>query len=272
MGLLVGTLLVLSGCGQAALAGAGSSSTPTPTPTASASATNAPPAPLKIVALGDSVTAGNNCGCTLFPQLYAQDLTRVRGVPSTAVNLGVNGQDSAGLLAMLTDGSSSADRAVAAANVVVITIGANDFGSRHDDVTSGSCTGGCLRDTTEHMAAEVTRIVARVHALRSNRATAVLITGYWNVFEDGQVAQRLFPGVGLAATAELTQQVNQALRQVAARTKAAYVDLYDAFKGPDTDGDDTPLLADDGDHPNAQGHALIAKRLLAEGLPGLDRG
>ncbi|MDQ6641343.1 MAG: SGNH/GDSL hydrolase family protein, partial [Actinomycetota bacterium] len=153
---------------------------------------------------------------------------------------------------------------------VVITIGANDFSYRHDDVTSGACHADCLADTIQHVASVVTEIVATVHQLRAGEPTAVLLTGYWNVFEDGAVARRLFPLAGLAASAELTEKVNNALHQVAVNNGAAYVDLYDVFDGPDAPGDVTTLLADDGDHPNAEGHGLIARRLMAAGLPGLE--
>lgn len=226
------------------------------------------PVLLRVVALGDSVTAGNGCDCTPFPALYARELSRSRGVEASAVNLGAGGLDSDGLFAMLTEGTDAA-RTVADSNVVVITIGANDFGSQHDDVVSGACTGSCLTDTVRHMSSEVTRILDRVRELRSGRSTAVLITGYWNVFEGGAVARRLFPDVGLAATAALTDRVNDALHGVAERGHATYVDLYGPFKGLDTDGEDTDLLADDGDHPDARGHLLIAETLEKAGLPGL---
>ena len=258
-------LLLLASCGLSAGAGTPGLGQPPP----SSGRTALPH--LQVVALGDSVTAGSNCDCTAFPELYAQGLTQVRGNAASAINLGVAGLDSDGLFAMLADGTAAA-KDVSSADVVVITIGANDFGAHHDEVTSGACTGDCLSDTIEHMSAEVAKTVNRVHDLRSGHPTTVMVTGYWNVFEDGHVARRVFPGVGLAATAELTRRVNASLRRVAVRTQAAYVDLYDTFKGPDTQGDDTGLLADDGDHPNASGHALIAKRLLAEGLPGLTPG
>ena len=48
---------------------------------------------------------------------------------------------------------------------------------------------------------------------------------------------------------------------------ATYVDLYRPFQ--DRRGGPTGLLADDGDHPSARGHALTAEVLMAAGLPGL---
>jgi lysophospholipase L1-like esterase len=42
------------------------------------------------------------------------------------------------------------------------------------------------------------------------------------------------------------------------------VDLRAAFKGPDYAYDETHYLSDDGDHPNAAGHAQIAKAVETE--------
>ena len=39
--------------------------------------------PLKIAALGDSVTAGTNCDCIAFPALYAKELSTARGSHAT---------------------------------------------------------------------------------------------------------------------------------------------------------------------------------------------
>ena len=50
---------------------------------------------------------------------------------------------------------------------------------------------------------------------------------------------------------------------------ATYVDLVQPFRSADDQGDVSDLLASDGDHPNAQGHAVIARELVAAGLPGL---
>jgi lysophospholipase L1-like esterase len=100
----------------------------------------------------------------------------------------------------------------------------------------------------------------------------VLVTGYWNVFEDGAVARDSFPDVGVRATRRLTRLANAAIQQDARATGATYVDLYAPFNGPVSRGDTTRLLAADGDHPNAAGQALIAQRLVAAGLPGLAEG
>ena len=44
-----------------------------------------------------------------------------------------------------------------------------------------------------------------------------------------------------------------------------YVDLYGPFE--DSGRNVTSLMSNDGDHPDAAGHDLIARTLLAAGLP-----
>lgn len=220
-----------------------------------------------ILALGDSVPAGAACSCTPFPELYGELLARRTGASVRVTNEAVNGLESAGLLAQLQEPEVSA--AVARADVVLVTIGANDFSERHDDVVEGRCTAGtstaCVDEELSGLRANLTRILRDIRSLREGRATSVLVTGYWNVFEDKEVAERAFGAEGLEASIQLTHQVNRAIRAVVAKAGADYVDLFTPFHAPGLTEDS--LLAADGDHPDAAGHALIARTLLAAGLP-----
>ena len=266
---LVVVALLAAGCSSLAHASGPQTATlSNPAPSGSA-----PPGPWHIVALGDSVTAGGPCPCTTFPQLYAQKLSYARGVRTTVQNLGVNGLDSAGLLASLRNPHSAATTAVRNSDIDLITIGANDFAPEHNDVTNGRCAGAagaaCVNAELAGMQRNVSAVLATIHQLRGSRPTAILVTGYWNVFEDGAVARRAFPAAGLRASRELTTLANDALRRAAQNGGATYVDLMLPFIGPRTGGDPTSLLGPDGDHPNAAGQDLIATRLLAAGLHGL---
>lgn len=226
---------------------------------------------LRVVALGDSVPSGAACGCEPFPVVYGRRLAAHTGKRVSVTDAGVNGLDSSGLLGQVRDGGSHAARAVAAADVVLVTIGANDFGDRHDEVTEGRCArvagGDCVSDELQRMSANVRKVLARVRALRAGQLTTVLVTGYWNVFEDGDVARGSFPDAGVAASVSLTRRTNTALSSAAAAGGATYVDLFAPFRSSGTDI--TGLLASDGDHPSERGHDLIAGVLLAAGLPGL---
>ncbi|WP_328999987.1 SGNH/GDSL hydrolase family protein [Kribbella sp. NBC_00709] len=215
---------------------------------------------VRVVALGDSVTSGHNCDCAAFPQMYGDLLHDRSGAPVVVNNLGVAGIDSNGLLELLDQRNSPAEQATAAAGVVLLTIGANDFGDHHDDVTSGQCTGDCVSDEFEQLNVNLDRILDRIHVLRANLPTTILMTGYWNVFKDGDVAKRQYTASGRVASDQLTVRTNGAIAAVARANDATYVDIYTPFEDST---DITGLLASDGDHPNAAGHALIARTLLA---------
>ena len=230
----------------------------------------------KIAALGDSVTAGTNCDCIAFPMLYAQELSTSRGVTGAPVNLGVGGQTSGDLLAQLRDSQSEQSAVVKNADIDLLTIGANDFSDNYDEITQGNCAepeaNDCVRDQIAGMRSNIAAALTQIHELRQGKPTAVLVTGYWNVFEDGDVATEAFPSAGLEATRLLTAEVNRAIEAAAKAAGATYVDLLTPFNGAAAHGEVTNLLAPDGDHPNAKGQALIANRLLAAGLPGLTAG
>ncbi|GAA4103960.1 SGNH/GDSL hydrolase family protein [Nocardioides kongjuensis] len=216
-----------------------------------------------VLALGDSVPAGSACGCEPFPVRYGDLLGSATHTRVTVDNRAVGGSDSADLL----DALRTADLrgAVRRADIVLVTIGANDFGDQHDDIVSGSCS-----PAVDCVGAELTALHDRlasalriIRMLRGDQPTTVLVTGYWNVFEDGDVARDDYGPTGLAAARALTVRANAVIRTVSGATGARYVDLAATFTGAGPDP--TRLLADDGDHPNAAGHELIARALLAAG-------
>lgn len=223
--------------------------------------------PLTVVGLGDSVTAGAKCDCTNFVDLLATMLSARDHVPTTAVNLGVGGLTAAGMVEQLRD--TTVSRTVAAGDVVVITIGANDLQPALDwwDSTQmrvadqGGCSGACDDATLDAVGTDVAAVVARVGALRGGRPTQVLVTDYWNVFEDGAIARADRGTAYLAWSDALTRRLNARICAAAA-ADATCVDLYVPFKGDGTE-DPTALLADDGDHPDADGHKVISQALLS---------
>ncbi len=221
-----------------------------------------------VVALGDSVTSGYSCDCTPFPDLYAAAVARLGRTTPSVSNLARAGLDTAGLLDQLGDPRGEAAGDLAHADIVLVTIGANDFADARDDVVSGRCPASasdpCLDPVVETLATRFDRLLHRIRALAA-RSPRIVVTGYWNVFEDGSVARRTFSAAGIRSTRWLTADVDRTLREVALRSGGTYVDLTAAFSEP-PDGPDS-LLAEDGDHPNAAGHAAIARALLAAGLP-----
>jgi lysophospholipase L1-like esterase len=177
-------LISLTGCG------------PTGTADRGTVTSDRPAGQLSIVALGDSVTAGTACGCKTFVQLYAGMVRDRTGADVTWTNDGVNGQTSGGMVSDLRSRTTAA--VVQKAAVVIVTIGANDLGPTLDSWQHGSCSTSCMAADLPEMSANVSQIVTRVHQLQQRPSAPIAVTDYWNVFEDGQVADRDF-GKGFAS-------------------------------------------------------------------------
>lgn len=225
-------------------------------------------APLQVEALGDSVPAGLHCACVPFPGQYARRMAGRLRRPVRMSNDGVSGLTSGGLLSQLKGGPVAAR--TAAADVVVVMIGANDFGGDYAAITSGRCPGSmsdpCERGKLDALHQRVAQILTRIHALRAGRPTTVLVAGYWNVFEDGRTGFREHGPGGVWASRTMTHQVNQQLSLAATADHDRFVSLYGAFIGHGR-AYLTSLLAADGDHPSARGHRVIARVLARQGLP-----
>ncbi|UZJ25936.1 SGNH/GDSL hydrolase family protein [Rhodococcus antarcticus] len=233
-----------------------------------------PPSPttgsvVSLVGLGDSIPAGDECdGCTPFVELYGKQLARAASARVDVTNLGVGGWTSSDLLVALQPGGDDA-AAVAGADVVTVTIGANDFSTQLDSYLAGDCGGsdglGCFQPYLPQLRSTLVQVLREITALRAGQPTRIVVTGYWNVFPDGEVAQDEYGPGFLTASAALTTQVNSVIASAAAEQGAAYADLATPFKGVDGEGDPTGLLAADGEHPDQAGHQAIADALVALG-------
>lgn len=214
-----------------------------------------------VVGLGDSVPSGTDCACTNYVTLVARSLAARQHLPVPVTNLAANGQTTSGLLAQRTEPATR--QALARASVAIVTVGANDFNPHLID--DQPCR---TPDSTGCYGSELTALEPGLQAVLDQIRGAmppgahVLVTGYWNVFRDGRVGAA--EGTAYVANSDaLTRTVNADLATAAAATGTDYVDLYTPFKG-DGSRDDTPLLAPDGDHPNAAGHQMIATAVLED--------
>ena len=89
------------------------------------------PGETRVVGLGDSVPAAAGCACTSFVVLFGDDVGQHTGRPNHTDNYARNGLDTTGLLAQLKDPGVA--EGVAHADLVTVTIGANDFATCGDD-------------------------------------------------------------------------------------------------------------------------------------------
>jgi lysophospholipase L1-like esterase len=218
---------------------------------------------LTVVGLGDSVTAGTACDCEDFVSRFGSLAGRRTGEAVTADNDGISGLTSAELAAQLQrEGSLRQD--VRKGDIVLITIGANDLSDALQSWADDSaCDDTCAAAALPEVTANIEQIVSTVHALRTGQPTQVVVTNYWNVFADGAVAQNRYSTGYLTWSDHVTRLANAAICAAADHAGALCLDLYQPFKGDGT-SDPTPLLASDGDHPNAKGHQLIAETIAAE--------
>lgn len=210
------------------------------------------------VGLGDSVPSAAGCsGCTAFIAQAGARAAAAAGTRSVVQNEAVAGYTSGDVVNQLAD--ATVRSRIADSDLVIITVGANDLA----DALSGSCddSSGCLDAVMRAVDSRLTSIVTRVKALQAASDATVVITGYWNVGIDGEVGRE--NGEDYVATSRaLTRRFNAMVVSLARTEDVTYADIYTPLVGTDGTRDPTTLLADDGDHPNAAGHALLAAAVV----------
>lgn len=238
--LVTATVLTLSGsqAGPFVTPPAGRSAGPASGPITSSPAASAV---WHVVGLGDSVTSGHGCDCD-FVADYAALTAQRTGRRVQSANLGADGQTSAQLIDRLTTDASTAGQA-------------------------GDVRLGRFDDELRALGDNIASIVSLIRGVRGDAATEVLITNYWNVFEDGDRAVARHGSQYLDMARTITDRANDRICSAATANGARCVDLRSPFERA-PGGVDT-VLQQDGDHPNAAGHALIAQSLAAQGWSDL---
>ncbi|GAB3698965.1 GDSL-type esterase/lipase family protein [Mariniluteicoccus flavus] len=141
----------------------------------------------RIVVAGDSVAAGSNCDCDDYGQVLGDDLAKTRG-GTVVSNIAVGGQTSGELVDQLAE--PEATDTLADADIVVITIGANDVAV--DDPEAGDQS-----EVLRQLAANLDSALSRVRAAAP--AARIVVTGYWNVGIAGEAADEIGPDYVAAA-------------------------------------------------------------------------
>lgn len=218
--------------------------------------------PLTVVGLGDSVPAAGTCDCTGYVEQVGAQLQSLTRGPWVVVNDATGGWTTSDVQDHLRDTTIRAH--LAAADLVILQVGANDF--TLDQVSDPGClpiaTSGCFASTLTELHTDLTGVITGIRAINHRPDLRIAVLGYWNVTFDGQVGQGLGTDFVVGSEA-LTAAVNQTILAVADATGSIYVDAFTPLKGPAGQRDPTPDLLDDGDHPNAMGHTLIAAAVIA---------
>ncbi|MCW2812497.1 MAG: hypothetical protein JWP61_2955 [Friedmanniella sp.] len=221
-----------------------------------------PAGTVRVLGLGDSVTTGYHCDCTDYITAFGRLLAQREHRPVAVDHEGQNGARTTDVATRLSD-DPTVRREAGDAAVVVVTIGANDLGGDLDRWRKGGCAASCYGPDVDAMAGRLDRVLSELDRLRPDAEPGtVLVTTYWNVFADGRVGARAESDGYLDWSDAITRAADSAICEAARTAAARCVDLYTPFKGRGGD-DPTGLLADDGDHPNPAGTALISRAVLA---------
>jgi lysophospholipase L1-like esterase len=208
----------------------------------------------RLTALGDSVPYGTNCGCIPYPRLTAADISHVARHGIKSMNDSVPGYTSEQVMDQL-EGDPVVEFHVAASQAVLVEVGANDVHFSAQCETNVACYDARLPRLQHNLGV----IANRIAKLSNGNATLIMLD-YWNVWQGGKYgAERGRAYVD--ASEQVTANVSHLIRRVAVAHGGYWIDLQTAFKGPDRQYDETHLLASDGDHPNAAGHARIEQTI-----------
>jgi GDSL-like lipase/acylhydrolase family protein len=219
------------------------------------------------VAFGDSWPYGAHCnGCVPFPQLYKAGLEATTQHTIEFVNRTENGGTSGSLLDSITTSEATRD-AVAKADIIVVSTGANDLEAAFNSYSGGTCGGTdaleCFREVARGWHDNFAAILTEIQSLRDAQPTAIRIVTNSNefLFDPGLIS--LFGAdFGPNGGAAITSMHHDELCEVAAEYSAACVDLRPVLNGPNFD-----RPADINTQESMQ---AVADALLASGLAELE--
>jgi lysophospholipase L1-like esterase len=221
------------------------SATPVPTPAAPAATATADGA-FRIVALGDSLTrgAGDAAGGGGYPERVAAAL-RKAGLTVSVDNLAVDGSETGDFLRKME--AADVARRVAAANLILVSIGGNDLshslrsvvpGETATDPTAAAMTGASLN---------LQRILSLLR--KANPSAPIRLLGLYNPFPetfDKRMAKETLLKWNVA--------LEEASYSVSGASVVPTADLFD--ERPDR-------LSSDRFHPGPNGYGEIASRILS---------
>lgn len=276
-------LSILTGCGQTAE----SETEPTPETEEITPVIAEPDSPV-LVSLGDSIARGYGLA---NPKTEAYIILAAEQISGIAYNFGVDGQDSTELASYIT-ANSNIPEAIADADYVTISIGANNFlgdaftflGTYHDFKTNPSTTYTTESVTAafQQFNADVTEgiddlredIPQIIDAIRSqNDECEILFLTCYNPY--GAVNVTMDWGNGIPVEFDTLSdtcvtRMNDVIKELADEYSYTIADVYTAFDGkadrlvnaaPVESGDTFDPNAIDP-HPNKNGHKTIADVLL----------
>jgi len=205
-------------------------------------------APLRIVALGDSITNGVGLAgvseAHTFREIVRRELTERLGARVEVVNAGVNGD-----IVTLAIERLKADVLDRKPDIVTIMFGGNEAGFYRPETDGFADTPRVSRDEFK---ATLGRVVDRFRAegIMVVLMTCPPMTGRYRGMHLDAYQKH---GINF-----LVKEYAQAMREVAAEKGVELIDVYRSFQQDPTTRDYFP----DGLHPDARGHRVIADLLV----------
>lgn len=204
--------------------------------------------PLRIVALGDSITNGAGLAgvkeSETFRAITQRELSEKLGQPVEVINAGVNGD-------IVTQAIERLEKDVLAhqPDLVTVMFGGNDAGF-YRPATNGFADTPRVKQTK--FKATLNELVDRLQAAE---ITVVLMTSPPMTERYGGMHLEAYRKHGINF---LVEEYAESVRQVAAEKQLALVDVYQAIKKNPKRLDYFP----DGLHPDPRGHRVIADLLV----------
>ncbi len=256
------------GTGTASLAPSPSHANPaTLPPTATLPASEQPS--VNLVVIGDAVAMTGDAEGSSYGDLFAAGIEASIGVHVETSTLSADTTDL--VIGGLAEGGRLA-RAVATADIVVLTVGANEaepFESQPAGTCAvGSAVGACLEAVNPSLSDKLAKILDRIAAVTAGRNVAIRVTSPdYNPFIGWSGAPT--PTFGLDFYRQLAAAYREMACRIAPTHGAKCADFLHAFNGDDGSKDAAAYLAADHLHPSLAGRQRIADVLLSVGLAPL---
>jgi lysophospholipase L1-like esterase len=232
------------------------------------------PTRLRIVALGDSDTAGNGDPAHLgWVGRYARLLRQKLGLQVAVVNLARDGKTIANLLSEVRSDAATRS-AIARADIVLLGIGGADLNAGDDRWQSGACRAeACYAENLKAFGRDFDRTAAAIRRLRPPSVAVLRAITLPNALTGAEdVIPPFLRPVATTIGVYQAKSLRQAICGGMARHGGRCVDVFRAFNGPrGTDNAYAKGFLNHADccYANANGQELIARLLFDTGLKPL---
>jgi lysophospholipase L1-like esterase len=230
---------------------------------------------LTLVALGDSITSGNDCGgCTGFVDRYGRAVEKATGRRVTVQNLSQH--DNLTLPRLLAE-LDSFKSSLVAADVIVVGIAHNTIelnadrpcGAplQHDLPQWAAMDRACAVQSAKRARILYDRLYSRIAALRKGKPTIFRTINRYNDWI-GSPNAHLTPSQE-RITAMFIAKWNAELCQSARAHRFGCADISRVFNGANGLKPSGDLLGADHTHPSQKGNVVIARTLIGLGFAPL---